>query len=179
MDPSMTRKRLLLVGWDSADWKLINPLMDAGTMPVLEGLVNSGTSGNLTTVEPQLSPMLRTSIATGKMAYHHGVPGFTEVEPQSGTVVPVSAATRKCKILGSCSLSGDPKATSSVGSRPKGNGTFPAKWSRTCTVTSPTSRPFRIPRIGPLHHREPIGRMISRHSSTKTALPCPDACPRR
>jgi hypothetical protein len=40
--------------------------------------------------------MLWTSIATGKMAYHHGVPGFTEVDPQSGAIVPVSAATRKC-----------------------------------------------------------------------------------
>ena len=95
----MTKKRLLLVGWDSADWKLINPLMDAGAMPALESLVNSGTSGNLTTLEPQLSPMLWTSIATGKMAYHHGVPGFTEVEPQSGAIVPVSAATRKCKTV--------------------------------------------------------------------------------
>jgi tetratricopeptide (TPR) repeat protein len=92
----MTKKRLLLVGWDSADWKLIHPLMDAGAMPTLEKLVNSGTSGNLTTLEPQLSPMLWTSIATGKMAYHHGVPGFTEVDPQSGAIVPVSAATRKC-----------------------------------------------------------------------------------
>ena len=92
----MTKKRLLLVGWDSADWKLINPLMDSGAMPTLEQLVNSGTSGNLTTLEPQLSPMLWTSIATGKMAYHHGVPGFTEVDPQSGAIVPVSAATRKC-----------------------------------------------------------------------------------
>lgn len=95
----MTKKRLLLVGWDSADWKLINPLMDAGAMPALESLVNSGTSGNLTTLEPQLSPMLWTSIATGKMAYHHGVPGFTEVAPQSGAIVPVSAATRKCKTV--------------------------------------------------------------------------------
>ena len=95
----MTKKRLLLVGWDSADWKLIHPLMDAGKMPALESLVNSGASGNLTTLEPQLSPMLWTSIATGKMAYHHGVPGFTEVEPQSGAIVPVSAATRKCKTV--------------------------------------------------------------------------------
>lgn len=95
----MTKKRLLLVGWDSADWKLIHPLLDSGALPALERLVNSGTRGNLTTLEPQLSPMLWTSIATGKMAYHHGVPGFTEVEPRSGTIVPVSAATRKCKTV--------------------------------------------------------------------------------
>ncbi len=93
------RKKLLLVGWDSADWKIIHPLLDAGALPGVARLVESGVSGNLTTLEPQLSPMLWTSIATGKMAYHHGVPGFTEVDPRSGAVVPVSAATRQCRAL--------------------------------------------------------------------------------
>lgn len=73
--------------------------MDRGELPALRSLVESGVSGNLATLEPQLSPMLWTSIATGKMAYHHGVAGFTEVDPASGQVVPVSAATRKCKTL--------------------------------------------------------------------------------
>ena len=93
------RRRLLLVGWDSADWKIIHPLLDAGELPGVARLVERGTSGNLATLEPQLSPMLWTSIATGKMAYHHGVPGFTEVDPGTGAVVPVSAATRKCRTL--------------------------------------------------------------------------------
>jgi hypothetical protein len=87
-------KRLLLVGWDSTDWKLLHPLMDSGATPAAAHLVNHGSCGNLTTLEPQLSPMLWTSIATGKMAYHHGVPGFTEVHPASGRAIPVSAATR-------------------------------------------------------------------------------------
>lgn len=95
----MTKKRLLLIGWDSADWKIIHPLMDAGKLPGMQKLVDGGISGNLATLEPQLSPMLWTSIATGKMAYHHGVQGFTEVDPVSGQVVPVSAATRRCKTL--------------------------------------------------------------------------------
>ena len=93
------RKKLLLVGWDSADWKIIQPLIDSGAMPGIGRIVERGVSGNLTTLEPQLSPMLWTSIATGKMAYHHGVPGFTEVDPGSGRVVPVSAATRKCRTV--------------------------------------------------------------------------------
>ena len=29
----MKSRRVLLVGWDAADWKVINPLMDAGKMP--------------------------------------------------------------------------------------------------------------------------------------------------
>jgi len=99
IDPPSTRKRLLLVGWDSADWKIMHPLMDQGMMPGLRQLVENGVSGNLTTLEPQLSPMLWTSIATGKHAYHHGVHGFTEVDPVSGAVVPVSAATRRCRTL--------------------------------------------------------------------------------
>ena len=93
-----SKPKLLLVGWDSADWKIIQPLVDAGQMPALQRLLEQGTSGNLTTLDPQLSPMLWTSIATGKHAYHHGVPGFTEVN-EAGQVVPVSAATRRCKTV--------------------------------------------------------------------------------
>jgi hypothetical protein len=26
----MSKKRLLLVGWDSADWKIMHPMIDAG-----------------------------------------------------------------------------------------------------------------------------------------------------
>ncbi len=92
-------KKVLLIGWDSADWKIINDLLAEGGMDGIRSLMDGGTYGNLATLEPQLSPMLWTSIATGKMAYHHGVEGFTEVDPVSGNIVPVSAATRKCKTL--------------------------------------------------------------------------------
>jgi len=43
--------------------------------------------------------MLWTSIATGKMACRHGVPGFTEVDPGTGAVVLVSAATRQRNVM--------------------------------------------------------------------------------
>lgn len=88
----------MLIGWDSADWKIIHPLVKAGKMPALARMLAEGVCGNVTTLEPQLSPMLWTSIATGKHAPQHGVPGFTEVN-HAGQVVPVSAATRRCKAL--------------------------------------------------------------------------------
>ncbi|MFT6243069.1 MAG: putative AlkP superfamily phosphohydrolase/phosphomutase/tetratricopeptide (TPR) repeat protein [Akkermansiaceae bacterium] len=93
------QKKVLLIGWDSADWKIINALLEEGGMDGIRSLMDGGTHGNLTTLEPQLSPMLWTSIVTGKMAYHHGVEGFTEVDPVSGKIVPVSATTRKCKTV--------------------------------------------------------------------------------
>ncbi|MFN7901045.1 MAG: alkaline phosphatase family protein, partial [Synechococcaceae cyanobacterium] len=56
--------KVLLLGWDAADWKIIGPLLDAGRMPNLERLARSGVVGNLSTLYPVLSPMLWTSIAT-------------------------------------------------------------------------------------------------------------------
>jgi predicted AlkP superfamily phosphohydrolase/phosphomutase/tetratricopeptide (TPR) repeat protein len=79
----MTRK-LLLIGWDAADWKTIDRLVDQGDMPILKGLIERGTRGNLTTLHPVLSPMLWTSIATGKRPFKHGIHGFAEPDPKGG-----------------------------------------------------------------------------------------------
>lgn len=95
----MSKPRLLLVGWDAADWKLIHPLIDSGRMPTLQRIVEDGVSGPLASMEPSLSPLLWTSIATGKRAYDHGIHGFTQVDPLSGRVVPMAAADRRCKAL--------------------------------------------------------------------------------
>ncbi|MFM1866758.1 MAG: hypothetical protein RL591_166, partial [Planctomycetota bacterium] len=39
--PARIAKRLLVIGWDAADWILINRLFAAGKMPVLRKLVES------------------------------------------------------------------------------------------------------------------------------------------
>ena len=71
--------RVLLIGWDAADWQMIHPLLDSGLMPSLQRLIEGGVMGNLSTLSPMLSPILWTSIATGKRAYAHGVRGFIEL----------------------------------------------------------------------------------------------------
>jgi predicted AlkP superfamily phosphohydrolase/phosphomutase/tetratricopeptide (TPR) repeat protein len=91
--------RVLLIGWDAADWKVINPIMDAGLMPALNRLVNDGVIGNLATLDPPLSPMLWTSIATGKTADQHGVLGFVQPDPETGGIKPVLGTSRKSKAL--------------------------------------------------------------------------------
>lgn len=97
--PEKTKPKVLLIGWDAADWKVINPLLDAGLMPNFERLVNNGVIGNLATLDPAFSPMLWTSIATGKRPYKHGVLGFTEVTPDGKSVRPVLSTTRKVKAI--------------------------------------------------------------------------------
>lgn len=92
-------KKVLLIGWDAADWKLINPLLDQGLMPTLDDFVNQGVIGNLATLRPILSPMLWNSIATGKRPDKHGILGFMEPDPQTGGVRPVTSTSRKVKAL--------------------------------------------------------------------------------
>jgi predicted AlkP superfamily phosphohydrolase/phosphomutase/tetratricopeptide (TPR) repeat protein len=92
-------KKVLLIGWDSADWKIINNLIDKGMMPALESMVNNGVMGNLSTLEPPFSPILWTSIATGKLADKHGILGFTEPDPSGAGVRPITSASRKVKAI--------------------------------------------------------------------------------
>lgn len=92
-------KKVLLIGWDAADWKVAAPLMDAGKMPHLEKLVSEGVMGNITTLYPVLSPMLWTSIGTGKRAHKHGILGFAEPDFRSGKIRAITNLNRKCKAV--------------------------------------------------------------------------------
>ena len=93
------KNKVLLIGWDAADWQVITPLVDAGKMPNMKRFLEQGVMGNLATLYPVLSPMLWTSIATGKRAYKHGIHGFVEPDPQTGTVRPISNLGRKTKAI--------------------------------------------------------------------------------
>jgi predicted AlkP superfamily phosphohydrolase/phosphomutase/tetratricopeptide (TPR) repeat protein len=97
--PKRLTRRVLLLGWDAADWNIIYPLIEAGKMPVLEKFIETGVSGPIATLQPILSPMLWTSIATGKRADKHDILGFVEPSPDGKGVRPVSSTSRKCKAI--------------------------------------------------------------------------------
>jgi predicted AlkP superfamily phosphohydrolase/phosphomutase/tetratricopeptide (TPR) repeat protein len=92
-------QKVLLIGWDSADWKIINPLLEAGLMPALDQLINEGVMGNIGTLVPTLSPILWNSIATGKLAQKHGILGFVEPRPDGSGIRPICSTSRKCKAI--------------------------------------------------------------------------------
>ncbi len=95
----MDSHKLLLIGWDAADWRMIRPLIDQGKMPNLAAMMETGIAGNLATLRPALSPMLWTSIATGKYAWKHGILGFVEPDPHTGRPRPISNLNRKTKAV--------------------------------------------------------------------------------
>ncbi len=101
-------QRVLLIGWDGADWKMIEPLLEKDQMPNLERLICRGVMGNIASLTPMLSPILWTSIAAGKHADKHQILGFAEPEGATGKIRPVTSTSRKCRaiwnILSECGL---------------------------------------------------------------------------
>jgi len=94
-----SRQKVIVIGWDSADWNIINPLLDNGEMPALQSLIEQGVCGNISTLDPIISPMLWTSIATGKHAYKHGILGFAEPDDKRESLRPTQVTSRQAKAL--------------------------------------------------------------------------------
>ncbi|MEM7480719.1 MAG: tetratricopeptide repeat protein [Acidobacteriota bacterium] len=94
-----TGRKVLLIGWDGADWLMIRPLLEAGKLPHLDSLIRRGVSGELRAEKPLLSPLIWTTIATGKPVVEHGIADFLVQDPESGGLVPISSASRKVHAL--------------------------------------------------------------------------------
>jgi len=92
-------KKILWIGWDGADWKVINPMIEKGYMPNLEKFINRGVMGNLATLDPPMSPTLWTAMSCGKRPYKHGIHGFTEVDPSGDNVRPCQVSSRKVRAI--------------------------------------------------------------------------------
>ena len=68
--------KTLMFGIDGGTWTVIRPMMEKGELPNLTKLTKEGASGKLRTMRPAASPMLWTTIATGKVPEKHGVQLF-------------------------------------------------------------------------------------------------------
>ena len=66
--PTPNDRKVLVIGWDAADWRVIEPMLAEDKLPNLKAFMESGVYGNNSTLNPVLSPMLWTSIATGQAA---------------------------------------------------------------------------------------------------------------
>ncbi len=91
--------KLLFVGVDGATWKVIGPLLDAGELPVLERFVKEGAHApDFDTLDGGASPLIWTTIATGRAPADHGIVSFTTDMP-NGARVPVTSTSRKARAI--------------------------------------------------------------------------------
>jgi predicted AlkP superfamily phosphohydrolase/phosphomutase len=78
----MTRD-VLLIGLDGATFDILDPLMEAGEMPVLSGLIHSGVRATLRSTVPALTPPAWTSLVTGRPPGAHGILDFFRKDDES------------------------------------------------------------------------------------------------
>ncbi|HET7711069.1 MAG TPA: alkaline phosphatase family protein, partial [Thermoanaerobaculia bacterium] len=70
--------RVAIFAIDGADWDLITELSYDQRLPNLRALIAGGTIGSLQTVQPTVSPLVWTTIATGLPPDRHGILDFID-----------------------------------------------------------------------------------------------------
>jgi len=91
-------RKVLFVGIDALDWDVARPMMEEGRLPNLARLVREGTSGDILTLIPLTrSPIIWTTIGTGKEPNQHGIGGF--VQDTGEGEKPVTRNVRQAKAI--------------------------------------------------------------------------------
>jgi predicted AlkP superfamily phosphohydrolase/phosphomutase/Flp pilus assembly protein TadD len=96
-DPS--ERRLLVLALDGLDPDTVDLLVSEGRLPNFARLRREGASGRLLSEKPLLSPVVWTTIATGKPPSRHGIGHFVAVDPRTGEEMPVTSRLRRVKAL--------------------------------------------------------------------------------
>jgi tetratricopeptide (TPR) repeat protein len=94
-----SRTRVMVLGIDGADPEVIDLLMAEGKLPNFARLKEGGAYGHLRSSEPMLSPVLWTTIATGKQPVDHGIGYFVAANPQTGEQLPVTSQMRRVQAI--------------------------------------------------------------------------------
>jgi hypothetical protein len=74
-----TGLKVVLVGLDGADWRVIQPMMEGGSLPVFAGMVRDGSTADLATIHHSNSAVIWASIYTGDAPDRHGVLDFYRI----------------------------------------------------------------------------------------------------
>lgn len=87
--------RVAIFALDGADWDLLSELSNDGVIPNLRKMARGGRTGTVQTIQPTISPMLWTSVATGLSPDRHGVIDFIDRVRKT----PVDAFSRRAPAL--------------------------------------------------------------------------------
>jgi hypothetical protein len=80
-----TSQHVFVLGLDGLAWEIVDPMVAAGRLPNLARVIERGRSFDLETILPTYSPVIWTSIATGKDRFQHGVHDHVRTTLPNGT----------------------------------------------------------------------------------------------
>jgi predicted AlkP superfamily phosphohydrolase/phosphomutase/Flp pilus assembly protein TadD len=93
------RGRVLVLGLDGVDPEIVDLLLSEGKLPNFAKLRQGGAYGRFLSSKPLLSPIVWTTIATGKTPLEHGISHFVAVNAKTGAELPVTSQMRRVKAL--------------------------------------------------------------------------------
>jgi predicted AlkP superfamily phosphohydrolase/phosphomutase len=96
---SSSKPKLTVIGIDAGDLATINYLRKRGRLPTFDRLMKTGSYGLLESIYPMFSPIVWTTIATGKPPMEHGVRGFNLYQPNSDDKIPMNGTVRQTKAI--------------------------------------------------------------------------------
>ncbi len=82
--------RVLLIGWDGADWRILDPLIEQGVLPNLQALIDRGQKSVLRSTIPTHSWAAWPSFLTGVDPVDHGVYDILDTIPGTHKQYPVN-----------------------------------------------------------------------------------------
>lgn len=86
--------KVVILGFDGANWPTIDPLIAAGKLPFLKQLKEDCAWADFETFKPAKSNIVWTSIASGKTMLKHGIVDFAYLK-QNGIEVPFDKSNRR------------------------------------------------------------------------------------
>jgi len=96
---SLPTGRVILLGLDGMDPGVVDLLMSEGKLPNFARLRQDGAYGRLLSRPPLLSPVLWTTVATGKTPDQHGIGHFVATSDVTGQEFPVTSEMRRVKSI--------------------------------------------------------------------------------
>ena len=111
-DSTQAGAQVLVLGVDGMEWDVLLPLIRSGRMPHFAALMARGNFGELETFVPTISPVIWTTIATGKVREKHGIRHFVKFRGKQASLF--DSRDRKTKAIWNI-LSDNGKRVNSIG----------------------------------------------------------------
>ena len=87
--------RVLVVGWDGATYRMVDPLLERGRLPNLQSLLDRGATAELVSTAVPISSAAWVTATTGKTPGQTGVYSFFEALPNSYDVELISSRNNR------------------------------------------------------------------------------------
>lgn len=97
--PKPEAAKVIVLGIDGLDPLALDQLMSEGRLPNFAKLRQNGAYGKLLSSRPILSPIIWTTIATGREPADHNIGHFVAVNDKTGEQIPVTSQMRGVKAI--------------------------------------------------------------------------------